>query len=401
MTATEAFERVRPNLASAGVTRVAEITGLDRIGIPTFISVRPAARTLAVDSGKGATVEAARASAAYESIERHVAETADVPYVMLTLEELEAYENFTTDVPRVRGSVLRTGVKYPFAWTQDMLDGGRPVLAPLAAVRLLAGSDLTLGQWVWASTSNGLAAGTSFEEAAFQGLCEVIERDACACHQWAGYALAQEDADASNAWMAARCLDVNCWPGKHDMEGIAGLLVKIRAAGCEVRCFDFSMEDTRLPVVQCFLYDPRAPEEGLFKGYGCHPDPRIALRRAITEAVQARCVIVAGARDDIDSVTHAQTRGESVAAIVRALHEMRPAREKTVPRMRVKAETHLEVADHLCDAGFPSVLVHDFGEHHGAHVVRVIVPGLAGYWRAGGAVCERMKNFAAEAAKVE
>src|SRR5262245_57612072 len=58
----EAFERV-------GITRVAELTRLDRIGIPVFQAVRPSARSLTLSQGKGLSVAAARVGAAMESME--------------------------------------------------------------------------------------------------------------------------------------------------------------------------------------------------------------------------------------------------------------------------------------------------------------------------------------------
>ncbi len=393
MTAQQAFERVQPHLAAAGVTRVAEITGLDRIGIPTFISVRPLSRTIAVDAGKGVTVEAARASAAFESIERHVAETAEIPTLLAALIDFHDGAEVETNLPRIRGSVLERGYIHSWAWARDVNDDGRPVAVPLAAVRLMAGDEGTLASWVWASTSNGLAAATCYEAAVFQALCEVIERDACACHQWAALALAREDAEASNEWLAGKCFAPECWAGAGDAEGIEGLLEKIHAAGCEVRCFDFSMADTKLPVVECFIYEPGAPEAGIFKGYGAHLDPRVALRRAITEAVQARCVIVAGARDDIDSEKFALTRGELSAEYARLIHAFTPG--KRFPRnQQMITLPPADLARHLCFSGFPRVLVYDFGAHHGAHVVRVIVPGLVGYWTPKAPVDERMEAFA-------
>ncbi|MFC6544829.1 YcaO-like family protein [Nonomuraea salmonea] len=54
---------------AVGVTRVADITRLDTVGIPTFQAIRPASRTLAVSQGKGVTPDLARLSAIMESIE--------------------------------------------------------------------------------------------------------------------------------------------------------------------------------------------------------------------------------------------------------------------------------------------------------------------------------------------
>ena len=45
-----------------GITRIANVTGLDRIGIPVVMVVRPNARSVAVSQGKGLTLAAAKAS---------------------------------------------------------------------------------------------------------------------------------------------------------------------------------------------------------------------------------------------------------------------------------------------------------------------------------------------------
>jgi thioglycine synthase len=53
----ETLRRVEKLLPEAGITRVADITSLDRIGIPVFSSIRPTALNGAVSvyNGKGAT----------------------------------------------------------------------------------------------------------------------------------------------------------------------------------------------------------------------------------------------------------------------------------------------------------------------------------------------------------
>ena len=60
---------IRPIAAHCGVTRLADVTGLDTIGIPVFQAIRPLARSLSVSQGKGVTRVAARVSALMEAIE--------------------------------------------------------------------------------------------------------------------------------------------------------------------------------------------------------------------------------------------------------------------------------------------------------------------------------------------
>jgi ribosomal protein S12 methylthiotransferase accessory factor len=65
----ETWERIQPAFGPAGLTRVADVTRLDVIGIPVFQAVRPRSRNLSVSQGKGATPMAARVSAAMEALE--------------------------------------------------------------------------------------------------------------------------------------------------------------------------------------------------------------------------------------------------------------------------------------------------------------------------------------------
>ncbi len=51
----ETLAWLKPKWQDMGITRLADITGLDRIGLPVYMSVRPNAKTLSVSQGKGIT----------------------------------------------------------------------------------------------------------------------------------------------------------------------------------------------------------------------------------------------------------------------------------------------------------------------------------------------------------
>src|SRR5262249_42558185 len=65
----ETLRRFGPCMASVGITRLADITGLDAIGLPVFVAIRPTSRALSTAQGKGLDRDAAKASAMMESIE--------------------------------------------------------------------------------------------------------------------------------------------------------------------------------------------------------------------------------------------------------------------------------------------------------------------------------------------
>jgi len=55
--------RARAVMSALGITRVANVTGLDHVGVPTWMAVRPLALSLSVSQGKGLTHDLARISA--------------------------------------------------------------------------------------------------------------------------------------------------------------------------------------------------------------------------------------------------------------------------------------------------------------------------------------------------
>jgi ribosomal protein S12 methylthiotransferase accessory factor len=72
----ETLKRVEKLLPDIGVTRVAEISGLDRLGIPVYSAIRPGSQqgAISVYAGKGATPVEARVSVIMESVERYSSE---------------------------------------------------------------------------------------------------------------------------------------------------------------------------------------------------------------------------------------------------------------------------------------------------------------------------------------
>src|SRR5580698_7948827 len=80
--------RLAPFLPAMGITRVANITGLDSIGIPVVVAVRPNSRGLAVSQGKGLDLFAAKVSALMESIEAHHAERIIAPLILASYDDI-------------------------------------------------------------------------------------------------------------------------------------------------------------------------------------------------------------------------------------------------------------------------------------------------------------------------
>ena len=86
----ETIDRVRHVLPVMGITRVANVTGLDTIGIPVVMVCRPNSRSISVSQGKGCDISAAKASGLMESVESYHAEHISLPLKLGCFEESSA-----------------------------------------------------------------------------------------------------------------------------------------------------------------------------------------------------------------------------------------------------------------------------------------------------------------------
>ena len=80
-TLDETWRRFAPAARKAGITRIADITGLDTLGVPVFAAIRPMGKSLSTQQGKGASADAARVSALMESLETYSAENIEAKTV--------------------------------------------------------------------------------------------------------------------------------------------------------------------------------------------------------------------------------------------------------------------------------------------------------------------------------
>lgn len=368
------WERLADLLPRHGVTRVADLTGLDTVGVPVAAAYRPNSRSLSVSQGKGLTWPAARLSAAMEALEHAHAERPGVPLRLATAAALRARG---ADVIDLAGLPRRPGATCPDGHDQlwlmgHTLDAHRPVWVPFGVVlldRTPSGRRHDIG---WARDSNGLASGFAGLEAVHHGLCEVIERDAAA--RW----LSVEEEYVIDP---ATVPDV----------GAMGVIERCQAAGLLVVCHDLT-HDLDVPVFAVEVIeaqpDPvRALPAAL--GYGCHSHPGVALARAATEAVQTRMVHVSGARDDLDRQTFAATHDP--VAIEAARADLALLARHAAPYAGVwespgNARDDIAVlVGRLGRAGVPAPVVVDLTDRESATiaVVKVLAPGLEGGWAVG------------------
>ena len=163
-----------------GITRLANVTGLDFVGIPVYMAIRPTSRTLCVSQGKGVDKVSAKVSALMESIEGWHAERIELP---LRYESFHALRKAET-VMEVGELQLASGGSFdpnrPLLWCRgyDLLQH-ESLWVPFDCVSLSSVRP-TEGRATFFRSTNGLASGNHLLEATLHALCEVIERDASA-----------------------------------------------------------------------------------------------------------------------------------------------------------------------------------------------------------------------------
>src|ERR1051326_6617161 len=102
----DTIKRVLPLAPVMGITRVANVTGLDKVGIPVVMVSRPNSRSVTVSQGKGIDLASAKASGLMEAAELYHAETATLPLRLASYEELRFKHKVVEieDLPWVAGS---------------------------------------------------------------------------------------------------------------------------------------------------------------------------------------------------------------------------------------------------------------------------------------------------------
>lgn len=275
----DTLDAIRPLLGDYGVTRLADVTGLDDIGIPVYMAVRPLGLSLSVSQGKGSTHDAARVSGAMEAIELWHAEHAVPPpdIVDTAARDLDIPYR-VRDLEQHKGSLLTEATRLDWI-TARTVTTGEAVPFPREAVIMGRQVRPDWRTYMMRASSNGVASGNTRAEAVLHGLYELAERDALDALDQPGAARHVVD--------AATIDDSSC----RDM------IDKILAAGAWV---EVCHVPTRFGF-PCLLAYVWREDQGaaIVSGAGCHSSPAIALSRAVAEAAQTRLTFIAGSRDDI------------------------------------------------------------------------------------------------------
>lgn len=282
-TPEETLHRISPILGAMGITRVADITGLDRLGIPTWCAVRPGGLVIQVTNGKGLSHISAKVSAMMEGVEHWHAENPEAPFRKASAAQLRREgETFVpaTDLPRWLTKLHLTDQRVVDWVCGDKLPSGDPIWLPACACFLVEPMLLNYDH-------NGLASGNHIVEATLHGLYEVIERHSMALLTRGGLSLPRGE---------SRVIDLGTLP-LGPLTELRDCLRKAEVGLTLIRVESVAPVYTFMAV----LVDPASPFacSAVNTGHGSHLSPMVAALRAITEAAQSRLTFIHGSREDL------------------------------------------------------------------------------------------------------
>ncbi|MCJ8189784.1 YcaO-like family protein [Sphingomicrobium aestuariivivum] len=342
--------------AKAGVTRLADVTRLDRIGLPVWQAIRPASRALSVHQGKGASADAARLGALLEAVESDAAERYDGPVEKAcwdALPEAGRVRDFA-DFAADRAAPPPTDREVD--WVATERHGGGTLCVPFEAVSL----DFTrFHDSPFERASAGLATGHGPEEARHSALHELIERDA----RWAF--------EASDF---VHKLQLEIRPDTIPYDWFAALRERVHSTGCSLRVFVLPSL-TGTPVFGALLrdYGKNATPYGAIVGHAAHPDPEQALFQTVAEAAQGRLTYIAAARDDCYPWQYREGSSFAAFAPPAPTSDLAGLDFAAIPPGPASIDA---LAERLAANGFDELAFLPIAQVEGFDVVRAFVPGL-------------------------
>ena len=328
----DTLAEIIPICTKIGVTRISDISFMDKLYIPNYSAILPGTDDIIwVYGGKGITRSHAKASALMEAIERYSSLSSCYARSFIQGSYLQLSQSYNK-VLHPAEVVEPVHQEYNDKADMDFLPGfdlltNEEVLVP-AEIALYRHSPKHPAICAFShSHTNGLASGNVVEEAICHALCEVIERDAVSiadlCASCIPYNLLERMIDSlkkeetygdlltkipvENTFVDDSSIfpDVDISEIAEEFEPIKHLVKRFTHSHVPLLIKDITQKDIGIPTILASSAEWITHDYGYFaKGYGTHPDARIALLRAITELSQTRAVNIQGARDDLKKIQY-------------------------------------------------------------------------------------------------
>ena len=360
------------NLKTAGITRIADITDLDRIGLPIYTAIRPTAEDGAVSiyGGKGITKDHARASAMMEGFERYSAERHESDETTIaTLEEISSKGNYinpeSLNLPKDFKKQNLDSMKLEWSIAKDIISDDEYFVPTNAIYHPYIHSEDS--ESLFKSNTNGLASGNILEEAILHGIFEVIERDAWSIFELTHKNYSQIDLDSIESDIVNDTID------------------KFESEGIKIKLMDFTA-DINVPTIAASADDTVTRDAGLLTlGMGTHLDPEVAILRALTEVAQSRATQINGAREDTVRADFAREAGYERMKRINKYYFREEDEKIALSSIENKSTTSINrdleiVKDELIANDIDKILYHDLTRPElDVSVVRVIIPEMELY----------------------
>jgi YcaO-like protein with predicted kinase domain len=372
---------------SFGVTRLADITGLDRVGIPVYSAIVPDSDDdLSVYNGKGIRAVDAKAGALMEAIERQTALKTRFPFVEDSFLNLRKSRP-VLDPKSINQELAPTySDDHVYSWIEGLdIVAGRPCWVPAKFAGFNC-YDVPHPACFTLTDTNGLASGNCREEAICHALCELAERDAWTMVELGAHQMPRE--------RRAFAVGIEARDGPDDLEmfpcvdlGSNELLTKF----CQAGLFPAVRDMTSTMGVPAFFAS--VTEESITGypmahcGLGANPNAEVAARRALLELAQSRCVDIQAVREDIKEPG---TVAEHFAMHTRRVNVIdhnswyfggskhrRKLSDVPSHSFPTIEEDLRFLVEHFAASGLHQIIVIDFTSNLTTYsVVRVIVPGI-------------------------
>jgi thioglycine synthase len=393
----ETLSTILPVSSGIGITRLADITDMDVLGIPNFSAVLPGTEDyIWVYSGKGPTRLDAKASALMESIERYCS--------LPSSNQKKMIQGSYNDVSKVSKTLHPSDVVEPmlFEYDEEIMDflPGYDLLneeqimvpTPLALFRY-SPKPPAVNPFAYHHT-NGLASGNVLEEAICHSLCEVIERDATSLAELNASALPYNLLKTMTKYLSHNGLEIDPIDSSEfvdddskfpdvdisniDFKPVSNLVKKFNDAKIPLIIKDITSQ-IGIPTFNASSIEWITEDYGyLAEGHGTHPDARIALLRAITEVSQTRAANIQGARDDLRKISYGRTNSDEKKTwqFMKSKNYIQFSEVKSYVYDDILDDIKL-ILSRLKSNGLKQVIVVDLTNPQiTIPVVRTIVPGL-------------------------
>jgi ribosomal protein S12 methylthiotransferase accessory factor len=354
----ETLERITPLLLDFGITRLADVTGLDVIGIPVVMAVRPLATTLCVSQGKGASLLLAKVSGVMEAIELWHAENRVSAPSVVNAPAVEVQLGYSVVDLETQNSLLTEHTLLDWIPARTAA-GNQETLVPRAAVHMGWAARDNWRNCLLSQNSNGLASGNTRAEAISHALYETIERD---CTSEIG-----EVPVSQRTYIDPPTVD-----DQYSRE----LIDRIARANAWLEIVHIPNRWS-LPCFVAYVWHEDLAA-CLGTGAGVHSDPAVALSRAITEAAQSRLTFISGTRDDLEQRIY-QRSGSGVTrpfTPIEALVAWKEIAQQYPLRFTTDESEAAWLAENVMTRAGCEPMVVDLAEREEFAVVKVLCPGL-------------------------